>query len=360
MFSSSTMESSTRRPTPSARPPRVKTLSVCPEAAVEQHEGGHDGERDGHAHDRRRPHAQQKEQDHQHRERAALEGLVLQRGDGRPDVARLVEADLHPHPGGPRGAARGSRAGVDHGDGVGPGLLHHAEVDAAAAVDAHDVAWSATPSTTRGDVAHAHGRRAGVGGLRDDEPAELPRGGRPGCWRRRCSPGRPRGASRSGGGGCPPARRRPRRGPEAARPQRVAVHAYTDLADAPAADGGAGHAREPLDLRLDDVVGEVVELPLVEPVGAHRELRHGDVGDVELEDEGLLHPRRQRVEDLRDPLRHLELRVVEVGPVGEPHAHHRDALLRGALDAVDARGRGHRALDGHGDGDARCRGPAPA
>jgi hypothetical protein len=30
MFSSSTMESSTSRPTPSARPPRVKTLSVCP------------------------------------------------------------------------------------------------------------------------------------------------------------------------------------------------------------------------------------------------------------------------------------------------------------------------------------------
>ena len=30
MFSSSTIESSTRRPTPSARPPSVKTLSVCP------------------------------------------------------------------------------------------------------------------------------------------------------------------------------------------------------------------------------------------------------------------------------------------------------------------------------------------
>ncbi len=30
MFSSSTMESSTSRPTPSARPPRVKTLSVWP------------------------------------------------------------------------------------------------------------------------------------------------------------------------------------------------------------------------------------------------------------------------------------------------------------------------------------------
>ena len=30
MFSSSTIESSTRRPTPSARPPRVKTLRVWP------------------------------------------------------------------------------------------------------------------------------------------------------------------------------------------------------------------------------------------------------------------------------------------------------------------------------------------
>ena len=30
IFSSSTIESSTKRPTPSARPPRVNTLSVCP------------------------------------------------------------------------------------------------------------------------------------------------------------------------------------------------------------------------------------------------------------------------------------------------------------------------------------------
>ena len=46
-----------------------------------------------------------------------------------------------------------------------------------------------------------------------------------------------------------------------------------DLAHLAAADRGAGHAGDALELRLDDVVGEIVELPLVEPVAADRDLR---------------------------------------------------------------------------------------
>ena len=57
---------------------------------------------------------------------------------------------------------------------------------------------------------------------------------------------------------------------------------------------------------------------------------------------------------------HLELRVVEVGPEVEPHAHQRDPLLRGALHPIDARRSADGALDGLGDRSSRCRsGPAP-
>ena len=136
---------------------------------------------------------------------------------------------------------------------------------------------------------------------------------------------------------------------EVARAQRVPLHLDLDLADLAAADVGAGDAVDALDLRLDGVVGEIVELPLVQPLAADRDLHDGDVGDVELDDERLLDARRQRVQDLRHALRHLELRVVQVDAVVEPDADRREPLPRLALDAVDARRRAHRALDRLGD-----------
>ena len=97
------------------------------------------------------------------------------------------------------------------------------------------------------------------------------------------------------------------------------------------------------------VVGEVVELPLVQPVAAHRDLDDRDVGDVELDDERLLDAGRQRVQDLRHALRHLELRVVQVDAVVEPDADRREPLPRQALDAIDAGRRADGALDRLGD-----------
>ena len=62
-----------------------------------------------------------------------------------------------------------------------------------------------------------------------------------------------------------------------------------------AADRRARHSGNALELRLDHVVGEVVELLLVEPLAAHHHLHDGNVGDVELENERLLNAGRKRV-----------------------------------------------------------------
>src|SRR4029079_14523825 len=84
-------------------------------------------------------------------------------------------------------------------------------------------------------------------------------------------------------------------------------------------------------------------------VAAHRDLDDGDVGDVELDDERLLDAGRQRVQDLRHALRHLELRVVQVHAVVEPDADRGESLPRLALDAIDTGRRADRAFDRLGD-----------
>ncbi len=136
---------------------------------------------------------------------------------------------------------------------------------------------------------------------------------------------------------------------QAARSQGIAVGHDLDFADLAPADGGAGHAGNALQLWLDRVVCQIVKLFLVEQVARNRDRDDGNTGYVELDDKGLLDAGRQGVENLGDTLGHLELGVVQIGPVGEPHADERHALLGRAFHLVHAGRSADRAFDGLGN-----------
>ncbi len=183
--------------------------------------------------------------------------------DGGPDVGGLVEGDGQLDVGGdPAQVVDGLADRVHHRDGVGPGLLQHAEEDAALPVHPDDLGLVGGPVDHRGHVGDAHGR--GGGGVALAGP---PRRGAAGprrrrCWRRRCSRCCRRGGCRRGRGGSSPCTAFTTS--STARPRARSASALDldlDLADLAAADGGAGHAGDALELRLDGVVGDVVELP---------------------------------------------------------------------------------------------------
>ena len=117
--------------------------------------------------------------------------------------------------------------------------------------------------------------------------------------------------------------------------QRAGFHIDQDLALLSAPGCGRGNAGQAFELRLDDVIGQVVELPLVERVARHVDVYDRNVRYVELKNIWLRDAGRQGVEDLRHALLHFKLRVVQVGVVAEPGADDRCALLRGALDPLD-------------------------
>ena len=129
MFSSTTMASSTTRPTATARAPRVMMLMVRPREA---HDGqrGEDGQRDAHRRDERRAQAEQEQEDGQDREEGAQQALADQavtrlldevRGvrDGVDlDDVRVLRGD----------GREGGLRGVGDVDGVGAGGLAHMSV----------------------------------------------------------------------------------------------------------------------------------------------------------------------------------------------------------------------------------------
>src|SRR2546430_11566243 len=71
----------------------------------------------------------------------------------------------------------------------------------------------------------------------------------------------------------------------------VAVEVHRDLPDLAPVDRGRGDAGEPLELGLDRVVGEVVELALVEPAARDRHQHDRNVREVVAHDERLLDAR---------------------------------------------------------------------
>lgn len=213
---------------------------------IKKHEGCHDRERDGHGHDGGRAQAHEENENHDHREKAALHGLVLQGAHGRTDVARLVERDGELHVLGHTAKPwkRGLH-GVDDADGVGPGLLEHAQIDAALAIDAHDLRLIGRAVFDPGHVGYAHRRRGLPRGLR-----------RPGAHHdlaERACLGKLRvredvvvAIARAQAAARQEKVRRAHRADyvenaEAARPQGIAVRLDLDLANLSASDARAGH-----------------------------------------------------------------------------------------------------------------------
>src|SRR5262249_59908062 len=65
---------------------------------------------------------------------------------------------------------------------------------------------------------------------------------------------------------------------DALRVEQVAIQIDGDLTDLPAVHVGGGDAVQALELRLDGVVGEIVELLLIEPAAGGRHQTDADVG----------------------------------------------------------------------------------
>ena len=132
MFSSSTMESSTRRPTREGEPAEREDIERLPEH-VHGHEREEQRERDGDRDDDGRDERAQEEQDDEEGQDRADRRLVPEALDGLADVGRLVERELDAHA--RRQAEQlGQRAldGVHDLDGIGARLLVDAEVHGAA------------------------------------------------------------------------------------------------------------------------------------------------------------------------------------------------------------------------------------
>ena len=93
----------------------------------------------------------------------------------------------------------------------------------------------------------------------------------------------------------------------ALRVEEVAVQVDGDLPDLAAVDVGGGDAVDPLDLGLDRVVGDVVELLLVDAAARDGDEADRDVREVGPHDERLLDAGGQGVADLLDALDDLVL-----------------------------------------------------
>ena len=140
--------------------------------------------------------------------------------------------------------------------------------------------------------------------------------------------------------------------------QERRVEIDVDLADLPAFDGGGGDVGDLLDLRRNRIEGQVVEGPFVEIVAGDRHEGDGDIGDVELDDEGLQNAGREAVENLGDALHHLHLADVDVRTPVEPDLHGADALFGKRLDMLDIRRRTDGFLDRDRRHSVRCRAAA--
>ena len=172
-------------------------------------------------------------------EQAALHRLVLERAHRRRgcSVDWSNEMASFTLGGTPRRLGIAARTASTTRDGVGARLLEHAQVDAALAVDAHDLrSGPAVPSSTSATSRDAHRRRRSCPASRrrprrTTTSLERARLRRPACWRRRCSRGRPARRLPLGSSRFDVAHRVDHvEDAEAARPQRVALDLDLDLA----------------------------------------------------------------------------------------------------------------------------------
>ena len=88
---------------------------------------------------------------------------------------------------------------------------------------------------------------------------------------------------------------------------------HVNLPDLSPDDPGGGDVGYVLDLRLDDVVGQVVKLALVEPPAHEGDENDGDLGDVEFPDDRVFNFLGQIGASQIDDLQHIGLGAVQVG-----------------------------------------------
>jgi hypothetical protein len=200
------------------------------------------------------------------------------------DVEGLVEGDVHPHAGGHAERLRHRRLDRVHLlHRVGPGLLVRAQGHGALAVHPDDGLLGLPGVLDAPHIAHPDGRAVdppdddALHGLHHGELVvgehvvvdgpELRVARRHEEVRLVDGPGHLGGRDPFG-------------------IEEVTVQVDGDLADPAAVHVGRGHAGKALELGLHRVGGQVAELLLVEPAPGERDEAHGDVGEVELEDEG--------------------------------------------------------------------------
>jgi hypothetical protein len=249
---------------------------------VQQQQRGGDRERDADADDDQAPEASQEHQDHEERQRRPDERFALERGERRPDVLRLVEADPERDPRGHAGQPRQrGPERVDDLDGVGAGLAGDVEQDAGLSVHVYDLGLLRRCVAHLRHIADAH-RHAPSG--RHDHVLD-----RRGALQERRhvqlvaqfgvveGPGRQQRVV-LGDGALHVLQRQPDGG------QFVRIDVDVDLAHEPAVHERLRDAGDPLQLRLDRLGGQGIELPGVQVAAAHHDLGHRDVGDVELQD----------------------------------------------------------------------------
>src|SRR5262249_16650526 len=87
----------------------------------------------------------------------------------------------------------------------------------------------------------------------------------------------------------------------------------------------------------------------VEIIAGDRHEGNGNIGDVELDDEGLQNAGREAVENLSNSLHYLHLADVDVRAPVKPDLHRADALFCERLDMLDVRRRADGFLDGIDD-----------
>src|SRR4029079_13079956 len=136
---------------------------------------------------------------------------------------------------------------------------------------------------------------------------------------------------------------------EAASISPCRVEVDVDLTDTALLHRSCGDVGDLFNLWGNRIRGQVVEGPFVEIVAGDRHKGDWDIGDVELDDEGLPDAGRKAIENLGDTLHPLHLASVNVRAPVEPDLYCADALLGEGLDMLDVRRRTDSFLDGIDD-----------
>jgi len=316
-----------------------------------------DGQRNGDGDDAGGTQRQKKKQNDQDGQTAALQGLVFEGFDGIANVDGLIKGDDEfDAVGDTCEFGQQGTDGIDDGNGVGLGLFEDADIHASDAGDADDVGLIGCAIGDAGDIGQTNGLGQCEAGLassglagRQDDLFEFLDGSNLGVGKHveiaiagfQIAAGQKQIGRTHGPNHVEHA--------QVAGAEGVSVHFDDKLALFASAGGGGRDAGDVLKLRFDDVVSEVVKLFFIEGIGGNSNGDDGNVGDVELEDEGLLNAGWKRVEDLGHALLDLELGVVEVCAVGKPGADDGDTLTGHAFDALHAWRSSDRAFDGNGD-----------